>query len=93
MEKPAAPLAPLTCGPENVGPFREAMRATLGDEGMALARALFDAGLIDGLRGVRIGPLGSLQRPGDVGVCPVLSDAAESRLADSAWKRAQEGGQ
>ena len=90
MEKPAAPPAPITCGPENVGPFREAMRTALGDEGMALARAFFDAGLIDGLRGVRIGPLGSLQRPGEVGVCPTLSDAAESRLADLAWKREQE---
>ena len=93
MEKPAAPPAPITCGPENVDPFRQTLRAALGDEGMVLVRAFYDAGLIDGLRGVRIGPLGSLQRPGEVGVCPVLSDAAESRLADSAWKRAQEGGQ
>lgn len=89
MEKTAAPPAPITCGPENVDPFRQALRAALGDEGMVLVRAFYDAGLIDGLRGVRIGPLGSLQRPGEVGVCPTLSDAAESRLADSAWKRAQ----
>ncbi len=89
MEKTAAPPAPITCGPENVDPFRQTLRAALGDEGMALVRAFYDAGLIDGLRGVRIGPLGSLQRPGEVGVCPTLSDAAESRLADSAWKRAQ----
>lgn len=89
MEKTAAPPAPITCGPENVDPFRQALRAALGDEGMVLVRAFYDAGLIDGLRGVRIGPLGSLQRPGEVGVCPTLSDSAESRLADSAWKRAQ----
>ena len=88
MEKPAAPPAPITCGPENVEPFRQTLRAALGDEGMVLVRAFYDAGLIDGLRGVRIGPLGSLQRPG--GVCPTLSDAAESRLADLAWKREQE---
>ena len=90
MEKPAAPPAPITCGPENVEPFRRALRAALGDEGIALVRAFYDGGLIDSLRGVRIGPLGSLQRPGEVGVCPVLSDAAESRLADLAWKREQE---
>lgn len=90
METPATLLAPLACGPENVASFRESMRAALGDQGMAFARALFDAGLIDGLRGARIGPPGSLQRRGEVGVCPVLSDAAEGRLADLAWKRAQE---
>ena len=89
MEIPPHPPAPITCGPENVEPFRQTLRAALGDEGMVLVRAFYDAGLIDGLRGVRIGPLGSLQRPGEVGVCPTLSDAAESRLADSAWKRAQ----
>lgn len=52
-------------------------------EAFALAQALHKAGMLDGLRGARIGPLGSL--PGE-GVVPVLSDEAEARLADLHWK-------
>lgn len=90
MEKTAAVPA-LTCGEDNQAAFRSAFREAVGDEGRAFAKALFDAGLIDGMRGVRIRPVGAERTDGLVAVCPVLSDAAETRLADLWWKRAQEG--
>lgn len=89
MEKPDAVPA-MTCAEDNKDAFRSAFREAVGEEGRALAKALFDAGLINGLRGARIRPAGADRRPGEVGVCPVLSDAAESRLADRWWQRAQE---
>lgn len=68
----------LTCGPENVTDFNARLRAEL-PEFYAIARECHRLGLIDGLRGARIGPLGSL---GQGGVVPVLSADTESRLAD-----------
>lgn len=88
MEKPIQPMA---CGPENVTIFRRAFREAMGDEGQALLRALFEAGMVEGMRGVRIGPPGGLQRHGEASVCPVLPDAAEARLADLRWNREQGG--
>lgn len=90
MEKTAAVPA-LTCGEDNQAAFRLAFREAVGDEGRAFAKALFDAGLIDGMRGVRIRAVGAERTDGLVSVCPVLSDAAEKRLANLWWKRAQEG--
>ncbi len=90
MEKTDAVPA-LTCGEDNQAAFRSAFREAVGDEGRAFAKALFDAGLIDGMRGVRIRPVGGERTDGLVAACPVLSDAAETRLADLWWKRAQEG--
>lgn len=90
MEKPVAVQA-MTCAEDNQAAFRSAFRKAVGAEGQAFAKALFDAGLINGLRGARIGPLGATCPAGEVGVCPVLSDAAESRLADLWWKREQGG--
>jgi len=80
-EQAAAVLGqPITCGPENVQAFNARLRDEL-PEFHAFARELHRLGLIDGLRGARIGPVGSL---GQGGVVPALSDAAESRLAGKA---------
>lgn len=68
----------ITCGPENVQAFNARLRDTL-PEFHAFARECHRLGLIDGLRGARIGPVGGL---GQGGVVPMLSDAAEGRLAD-----------
>ena len=92
MEKPVAVPA-MTCAEDNQDVFRPAFRGAVGAEGHAFAKALFDSGLIDGLRGARIRPLVAQSHDVEVGVCPVLSDAAESRLADLWWARAQEGKQ
>lgn len=67
----------ITCGPENVQAFNARLRAEL-PEFHAFAQALHRHGLIDGLRGARIGPVGSL---GQGGAVPTLSDGAETRLA------------
>lgn len=80
-EKGAAdPGRPITCGAENIQAFNARLRDEL-PEFHAFARELHRLGLIDGLRGARIGPVGALRRGG---VVPVLSDAAESRLAGKA---------
>jgi len=68
---------PITCTPGNVQAFNARLREEL-PELYDLARELHRAGLIDGLRGARIGPVGSLSKDG---VVPVLSSPAESRLA------------
>lgn len=92
MEKPAVVPA-MTCAEDNQDVFRSAFREAVGAEGHAFAKALFGAGLINGLRGARIRPLSAPRPESEVGVCPALSDAAESRLADLWWKRSQEGKQ
>lgn len=68
----------MVCGPENVQAFNARLRAEL-PEFHAFAKALHERGMIDGLRGARIGPVGTLEQRG---VVPVLSAAAESRLTD-----------
>lgn len=73
----------ITCGPENVQHFNARLRAEL-PEFHAFAKALHERGMIDGLRGARIGPVGSLEQRG---VVPVLSADAERRLADSEWAK------
>ncbi len=77
MEKSSArPLvAPITCGPDNVPEFNAALRTHLPGA-HDLIKALMARGMMDGLRGVQIGPRGSLP----TGVQPVLSLEAEKRL-------------
>lgn len=78
----------ITCGPDNVAHFNARLRTAL-PEFAAFAKALHERGMIDGLRGARIGPVGSLEQRGAV---PVLSAAAETRLAGIEWSRNQGGG-
>ncbi len=66
----------MQCNQQNVAEFNARLRAEL-PEFYALARAFHSLGMIDGLRGGRIGPAGSL---GNDGVVPELSNAAEERL-------------
>lgn len=90
MTENTPPASVITCAEDNQQQFRAAFRQQLGAEGQAFAKALYDAGLIAGLRGARLGPSGGFQRPGEVAVRPTLSDAAETRLADLWWKRTRE---
>lgn len=78
----------IACGPENVQSFNARLRAEL-PEFHAFAKALRERGMIDGLRGARIGPVGSLEQRG---VTPTASPAVESRLADREWKRRANNG-
>lgn len=64
------------CTAENVAAFNARLRSEL-PEAYALARAFHSAGLMDGLRGARIGPVGSL---GQGGVVPELSGAVNGQL-------------
>lgn len=50
----------MECTAENVAAFNARLRDEL-PEAYALAKALHAAGLIDGLRGARIGPSGSFE--------------------------------
>ena len=79
MEKPSAlPLvAPITCGPDNTGEFNTALRQHLPGA-HDLIRALMARGMMEGLRGVTLAPVGTLP----AGVQPVTSLAAENRIAD-----------
>ena len=75
-EEKAAAKGVLQCGPENVGEFNARLRSE-APAFYALAKALHARGMIDGFRGARIGPAGSL----DEQAVPVeLSGAAEGRL-------------
>lgn len=69
----------LLCTPGNVREFNAAMRQELPGA-HELARALVEAGLMDGLRGACIAPVGALE----AGVVRNLSPAAEKRLLDAA---------
>ena len=84
MEKPYAPelVAPITCGPDNVPAFNAALRAHLPGA-HDLIRAFVGKGMMDGLRGVTLGPAGSLPQ----GVQPVLSLEAEKRIAEADDKK------
>lgn len=84
MEEESVAAGCMECTAGNVAAFNARLRDEL-PEVYALAKALHGAGLIDGLRGARIGPVGSLER----GVVPVLSASAESRLADKEWAQRQ----
>lgn len=72
MEKPGtAPAAPITCGPENVAGFNARLRGEL-PELFAFAKEARQIGMIDGLAGARIGPVGSLGWAGK-GVVPSIA--------------------
>ncbi len=79
MEKPSVPplVAPITCGPDNVRAFNAALREHLPGA-HDLIKALMDRGMMQGLRGVTLSPVGTLP----AGVQPVTSLAAENRIAD-----------
>ena len=75
-EEKASAEAGMQCNPTNLAAFNARLRAEL-PEAYDLAKALHQLGMIDGLRGARIGPVGSL---GGGGVQVELSNAAEARL-------------
>ena len=78
------------CHPENVTQFNADLRETL-PEAHALAREMHKRGMIDGLRGARIADKAAAEAETGVAVMPVLSQAAESRLADLWWAREHGG--
>lgn len=69
----------ITCGPENVEHFKARLKDEL-PEAWELAKELYKAGLMDGLRGARLGPVGSLKHSG---VTPYIPWSVERRLAAS----------
>lgn len=81
-------MTELFCHEGNVGKFNAALREH--PDLRAFAAALHQAGMIDGLRGARLRPADAPASENLQGVTPVLSDAAESRLADLWWHRQQE---
>lgn len=81
-------MTELFCHEGNVGEFNAALREH--PDLRAFAAALHQAGMIDGLRGARLRPADAPASENLQGVTPVLSDAAESRLADLWWHRQQE---
>lgn len=84
VEEKEAPALAITCGPENVAEFNARLRTEL-PEFHAFAKALHERGMIDGLRGARIGPVGSLP---DNGVpLTAISTEVEGRILDREWER------
>lgn len=81
-------MTEIFCNQANVGEFNAALREH--PDLRAFAAALHQAGMIDGLRGARLRPADAPRPENLQGVTPVLSDAAESRLADLWWQRQQE---
>lgn len=72
----------ITCTEHNLAEFRGALRAH--PDLQAFVAALHQAGMIDGLRHIRIAPYPpGLPCPPEA-VTPALSAAAESRLLDRA---------
>lgn len=76
----------LFCHEGNVAEFNAALREH--PDLHAFACALYQAGMIDGLRGARLRPANATRS--EQGVTPVLSYETEKRLADREWKRRQE---
>lgn len=68
---------PLICTPENIQDFNSRLKEEV-PEAFGLAKALHQSGLMEGLRGARLGPPEGFH----AGVVPVLSAGAEKRLAD-----------
>ena len=81
-------MTEIFCHEANVGEFNAALREHA--ELRAFAAGLHQAGMIDGLRGARLRPADTPRPENLQGATPVLSAAAESRLADLWWKRQQE---
>jgi hypothetical protein len=80
----------ITCTEENTAEFRAELRKNPGLH--AFAAALYEAGLIDGLRDMSIAhaPDALPERPG--AVVPVLPYAGEVRHLDREWTEQQQKG-
>ena len=65
----------MTCQPDNVAEFNQALKTHLPGA-HDLIKALMSRGMMEGLRGVTLAPVGTLP----AGVQPVLPLAAENRL-------------
>lgn len=74
----------LTCTPDNIVEFNQALRTHL-PESRPLLKALITRGMLDGLRGATIAPVGALPD----GVQPVLPLEAEKRIQAAALKTSQ----
>lgn len=70
-------LKTMTCGHDNVPAFNAALRRHLPGA-HDLIKAFMARGMMEGLRGVTLAPVGTLP----AGVQPVTSLAAENRIAD-----------
>lgn len=70
-------LKPMTCRLDNVAEFNQALKTHLPGA-HDLIKAFMARGMMQGLRGVTLAPVGTLQ----TGVQPVTSLAAENRIAD-----------
>lgn len=79
----------IFCHEGNVTEFNAALRDH--PDIRAFVAALHAAGLIDGLRGAWLRPAGDPTPDNLHGAAPVLSAAAESRLADARWQRQHNG--
>ena len=73
----------LFCHDGNVAEFNAALREQ--PDIRAFFVALYKVGMIDGLRGATLAPVGTLPR----GVQPVLSLEAENRIADIHYARSK----
>lgn len=68
-------LKPMTCRPDNVAEFNQALKTHLPGA-HDLIKAFMARGMMQGLRGVTLAPVGTLP----AGVQPVLPLTAENRL-------------
>lgn len=71
MKPEATPTPAIICSADNAAEFNARLRSEL-PEAFALAKALHQLGMLDGLAGARLGPAGSL---GGAGVVPGYSEA------------------
>lgn len=75
----------LECTADNQAEFPAVLRAD--PDLHAFVAAFHQAGLIDGLRHIRIAPLAETLPRAPGAVQPVLPAATETRLADLEWKQ------
>ncbi len=84
VRKKKEPDTLMECTTKTVEDFRLALRETGLHE---FARALHEAGLIDGLRGARLGVLPEGLPVDSRAVVPVMSAEAEKKALDAAWAK------
>ena len=77
-------LKTMTCRLDNVAEFNQALKTHLPGA-HDLIKAFMARGMMQGLRGVTLAPVGSLP----AGVQPVLPLAAENRIADIHYARSK----